>query len=163
MAMQLQISRVAAELKGLRVASAYRSHGSMIHFQFGALTEWYRRHGRVLFRGAYGLMIQIATWSMRQSSQTLATSASSYRKIERELSNIQGRRVVSVVIGEQQSVFQFEGRLRLALSPCHDDRGSWKLDNWVLFRGELAAVTLTEHGRLELPVAASALRAPVRV
>jgi len=49
---QLRLRRIEVELRGLPVAGAYRSYGSMIHFQFGEL--------HLEKSGKYGLMVEIA-------------------------------------------------------------------------------------------------------
>ena len=63
---RLDVLRAQPELRGLVVADAYRSTGSMIHFQFGELHGvTHRRKARTYTDGFgdYGLMIEIAAWS----------------------------------------------------------------------------------------------------
>jgi hypothetical protein len=162
--MQLRMRRLAMELKGLMVGHAYRSHACMIHFQLGMPTEWYRnRDGEMRFCGAYGLMVEIAVWSIRRSNEVLATSNSDYARIDRVLSGIQGQRVVDVRFAGQQSIFSFERGVRLSLSPQPDERGTWHLANWTLFRENRAVVKLTQHASLRFPDVPGGLQAQLRV
>jgi hypothetical protein len=96
--LQLQIRRLALDIRGLTVSRAYRSHASMIHFHFGPLQEWYRRDGQARYRGAYGLMIELAAWTITRHGATLATDASSYERIDRALLSFPGRRIVCVCV-----------------------------------------------------------------
>lgn len=162
--MQHRIHRLSAELRGLQVGRAYRSHASMIHFQFGMPSEWYRnRDGEMRYRGAYGLMVEIAVWSISRPNQVLATSCSDLARIERVLSNLQGQRVMDVRFADQRSIFDLERGARLSLSPQPDERGTWGLVNWTLFREKRAVVTLTEHARLQFREAPGGLQPPLRV
>lgn len=149
--MQLRIRRLASGIRGLTVSRAYRSHGSMIHFHFGPLQEWYRRDGEARYHGAYGLMVEIAVWTIARHAATLATDASSDQRIDRVLAGFLGRRVVCARFGRRCTELGFENGLRLSLSPRGPEWGPWhRLQNWTVFRGESAALELTNKARLEL-------------
>ena len=143
------ISRLASGICGLRVTRVYRSHGSMIHFHFGTLQEWYRRDGKTRYRGAYGLMVELADWAIDVNGRTLATSASWNNRIDSVLSRLLGKRVVRVELGERHSELRFEHGLVLALWPGVGWVGIHRLDNWTVFRRDAAALTLTRKGRLQ--------------
>jgi len=123
----------------------------MIHIHFGELQEWCCREGEVRQRGAYGLMIEAANWAIERQGATLATNALRIERIDRELPKLLGRRVVSVRFGDRRSEFRFEHGLLLRLSPGGSGCGTLHaIDNWVIFRGENAALALTKKARLQL-------------
>lgn len=148
--MQLRIRRLALDLRGLEVSRAYRSHASMIHFDFGPLHEWYRRDGEARYRGACHLMVEIAAWTITRHAATLATDASSYERIDRALPGFLGRRIMCARFARRHSELRFENGLRLALSPRGTEWGPMdRLQNWVAFR-ETAELALTNKGLLQL-------------
>lgn len=148
--MQLRIRRLALDIRGLTVSRAYRSHGSMIHFHFGPLQEWYRRRdGEMAYRGAFGLMVEIAAWTVTRHRATLAIDTTSYDMIDRALAGFLGRRIVRVRLERRCSLLECDNGLRLTLSPRGPEWGPFdRLQNWTVFRGETAALTFTSKARL---------------
>ena len=125
----------------------------MIHFHFGKLQEWFqRKDSEATFRGTHGLMIEIADWTIERKGATLATSNTCNGKIDGVLPQFLGKRVASVRFGDRCSRLTFEEALVLSLFPNSGSYGAWhSLENWTIFRGERAVLTLTTKAKLSVP------------
>jgi len=93
------------------------------------------------------MMVESALWRISRFGTTIATTASSRMKIDRELRRLIGRRLMRVQLAADLSVLDFETGLKLSLSP-NPSRYD-KLDGWTLFRGDVAILALSNRRRLD--------------
>jgi hypothetical protein len=146
--LQTKVGRLQSELRGLPVMRAYRSLGSMIHFDFGALGQWHERTGERTRHGTYGLMIELADWVITQRGACLATDQSWNRRIDRAVAMFLGARIKRVNIGPKVLAVTFDKDLELIARPIGAGHGALSpLENWTIFRGEKAALGLTRKGQ----------------
>lgn len=130
--------KIASSIHGLRVTRAYRSFGSMIHFEFGSACS-----GQPLYR----LMVETARWEIKRRDVQLAADVSWETRIDQILRGFLNRRTQSVQLNDRCSVLNFENGLTLKLSPG-PARNLVNLDNWVIFRDRTPALWLAPDRRL---------------
>lgn len=149
--MQHDVSHIVLALRGLPIVRAFRSAGSMIHFDFGALHE--RTNGRISSRyGEYGLMVEVADWTIEHQGAVLATADAWTRRVDGVLRKLKGARVRCVRFSNQSLRLSFDKGFDLSLSPSMYGR-RYHLDNWVIFCARKPALVLTSQGRLAFPPA----------
>lgn len=147
---QIDRLRLAYELRGLPVSRSYRSHGSMIHFEFGELQERQQRGGGSY--GEYGIMIEVAAWSLERYRLQVATSASSVKAIDRAVALLVGKKVSRVGLSETASAIEFSNGFRLILTRDTSLYGDWcPLSEWVLFHNAQPILASNYRGRRLTP------------
>lgn len=142
--------RLAYELRGLPVSRSYRSHGSMIHIQFGELQERQQRGGGSY--GEYGLMVEVAAWSLERYRLQISTNASSVKDIDRAVALLVGKKVSRVEFSETASVIKFSDGYRLILTRDTSLYGDWcPISEWLLFHHTEPILASNYRGRRLTP------------
>lgn len=130
---RLDILRAQFALRNLVVSRAYRSHGSMIHFEFGDLHE--RTVGRRKYqRGQYGLMVQFSAWEITRHRRRLSTNDARPSEIDRVIPLLIGSRVTTVRFAHRHSKIDLNRGFEISLQPDARLFSCWDRDsNWTLF------------------------------
>jgi hypothetical protein len=131
-----------------------QGYGSFLTFEFGdphLIVEEHILHLKdrpprrvVTVRGAWHLWIYCCSWSIRQQGRTIATSASSERKIRSANSYLHGQALtkVSVDVVRGRSVFDFDLGGSLVTRRYDQDA-----EQWMLFEPTGQVLTIRADGR----------------
>jgi len=143
---RFELLRAQYKLRNLAVAKAYRSYGSMIHFQFGDLCQKIVNR-RIHERGEFGLMIEIAAWKITQHGRCIATNHSGRPAIDRCLARFVNVRIRSARFDDPVSKIEFTRGLGIELRPDSRLSGDWSgMCNWTLFHRDEVAIKLDYKG-----------------
>ncbi len=102
---------------------------------------------RVTVRGEWFLWIYQCYWSLNSAERQLATGASSYRRIERAMSQLEGQKLVSIAIDPETCATRFAFDLGCVLKCRRFEPGS-EQELWMLYEPRGFVLSVCGNGQI---------------